>query len=571
MSERFTISKTVSTRAWGEVDQTAMFKRLVEGVDAKTAGAKDAMREMYAVLKTTPSGELAASAAWGAHHEIDDNGTVKLNKSALVATVAELAKAGDDLTPLQREQARQHLLKHYEELELEPPESLSGEMVRVTATVCGEMSVSEIPVSPAVDMEALKEGDEDPLEVVVEIPAGRSKRGWDYLPRALQDIVDVVNAEGLPGYSGHQAPGNVDWEFRTPVTHWVGAIWRDGSAYFRGLIDKAAADLKRWIRGGTVKTVSIWGMPKLAYENGETKVIGYEPLSIDWTPPRRAGMPTQIVAIGEMDSIPALGDGEMDGSLEDLSEALSQAAERKLRVDGTDRWCWIERTYESYVIVSYGGKGVDRKLYKFDYAVDGDKVILGKPVEVELKRVYEPVSSGEMDTGGGEQLTWRELVDQLKTMLDNKEVTLGQVIGEMGLTAQAVAGEMADVKTAMDAAATLAQVREALGVSGEMDVVEAAKTATEAVTAQAQATHDAMVTGMLAEKVKGEMAQDLVKRILLVPVDATKEQVAGEIDKLLADDKIKAALSKLYTDQPVPVGGGGSQQPTSLRTKRQAI
>ncbi len=70
---------------------------------------------------------------------------MKLNKSALVATVAQLAKAGDDLTPLQREQARQHLLKHYEELELEPPESLSGEMVRVTATVCGEMSVSEIP------------------------------------------------------------------------------------------------------------------------------------------------------------------------------------------------------------------------------------------------------------------------------------------------------------------------------------------------------------------------------------------------------------------------------------------
>jgi len=104
-----------------------------------------------------------------------------------------------------------------------------------------------------------------------------------------------------------------------------------------------------------------------------------------------------------------------------------------------------------------------------------------------------------------------------------------------------------------------------------MDVVQAAKTAAEAVTAQAQATHDAMVTGVLTEKVKGEMAQDLVRRILTVPAGATKEQVAGEIDKLLADDKIKAALSKLYTDQPVPVGGGGSQQPTSLRTKRQAI
>ena len=80
-----------------------------------------------------------------------------------------------------------------------------------------------------------------------------------------------------------------------------------------------------------------------------------------------------------------------------------------------------------------------------------------------------------------------------------------------------------------------------------------------------------MVTGVLTEKVKGEMAQDLVRRILVVPVGATKEQVAGEIDKLLGDDKIKAALSKLYTDQPVPMSNGGTQQSTSLRTKRQAI
>jgi len=86
-----------------------------------------------------------------------------------------------------------------------------------------------------------------------------------------------------------------------------------------------------------------------------------------------------------------------------------------------------------------------------------------------------------------------------------------------------------------------------------------AKTAAEAVTAQTQATHDAMVDEVVAEKVKGEMAQDLVKRILLVPVDATKEEVAGEIDKLLADDKIKTALSKLYTDGPVPKGGSGSE------------
>lgn len=569
MADKFVLSKTVSTRSWDDVDRKSLFQLLRDGLKNSIDGVREAIADVYAVLKAEPSGELSEDDVWGAHHEIDDDGNVKLNKAALVAAVGELAKAKDALTPIQREQARQHLLRHYQELEEEPPESLQGEMSRVSARLTGEMAVSEIPVSPAVNMDALKEGDDDPLEVVVAIPAGRSKRGWDYLPRALQDIVDVVNAEGLPGYEGHQDQDRVDWEFRTPVTHWVGAKWRDGVAYFRGLIDKAASDLKRWIRGGTIKTVSIWGVPKLAYENGETKVIGYEPLSIDWTPPRRAGMPTQIVAIGEMDTITFRG--EMDGSLEELIEELRMAAAQKLDADGESSWCFVERTYESYVIVSLGKRGGEQKFYKVDYAKDGDKVVLGEPVEVERKWVYEPIS-GEMDSGGEQIVTWKELIAQLKGMLDKKEVTLGQVIGEMGLTAQLVAGEMADVKTAFDAADTLNKVKEALGVSGEMDVVAVAKASAEAAAAKAKAAHDAMVSEALAEKVKGEMAQDLVRRMLVVPTGATKEQVAGEIDKLLGDEKLKAALSKLYTDQPVPTGGsGGPQQPTGLRTKRQAI
>ena len=532
MGKKFVLSKTVSNRAWGKVDTGAMFKRLVEGLTDGIDGAREAINEVYAVLKAAPNGELAEADAWGPHHEIADDGTVKLNKSALTATVAELAKA--DLTSIQKARAKEHLLKHYEELEISPPESLSGEMARIAAALTGEMAVSEIPVSPAVNLDALKADDDDPLEVVVAIPAGKSKRGWDYLPRALQDIVDVVNAEGLPGYEGHQSQANIDWEFRTPVTHWVGGIWREGVAYFRGLIDKGAADLKRWIRGGTIKTVSIWGTPQLAYENGETKVIGYEPLSIDWTPPRRAGMPTQIVAMGEMDSIR----GEMDGSLEDLIEELRLAAAKKLDVDGKERWCYVERTYENYVIVSLSTLS-DHRYYKIDFAVDGDKVVLGDAVEVELKRTYEPVDSGEMDNGGGSTMTWKELVAQLKAKLDSKEATLGQIFGEMGINAQAVAGEMSEVKAAMDASATLTKVREALGISGEMDVVASAKAAAEAVAAKVKAEHAAMVSEVLKEKVKGEMAQELVSRMLQVPENATKEQVVGEIDRLLADEKVK--------------------------------
>ncbi len=450
-----------------------------------------------------------------------------------------------------------------------------GEAAPIAGYVCGEMAVSEIPLNPNIDVAALKAGDPEPLETVVAVPAAKSKRGWRYTSESLKNIVDATMAQGLPGFLGHQKPENVESEFPTPVTHWVGAKFDDnaevkdakgeivgkGIAYFRGVVDQAANDLKRWIKAGTIKTVSIFGVPKLQQVGGETYVVGYQPLSIDWTPLGRAGMPTAIVALGEMDD-PA---GELDGSHEELRDAIRAAARATLGDSA-----WVRRVYDSYAIIEEETKTEGVKLWRIPYGVVDDKVQLGAKTEVQEVKNYVPVT-GEIDTGGGEKLTWKELIAQLKPMLDSKEVTLGQVIGEMGLTAQVVAGEMADVKTAMDAAATLAQVREALGVSGEMDVVQAAKTAAEAVTAQAQATHDAMVTGVLTEKVKGEMAQDLVRRILVVPVGATKEQVAGEIDKLLGDDKIKAALSKLYTDQPVPMSNGGTQQSTSLRTKRQAI
>ena len=451
-----------------------------------------------------------------------------------------------------------------------------GEAAPIAGYVCGEMAVSEIPLNPNIDVAVLKAGDPEPLETVVAVPATKSRRGWRYTSESLKNIVDATMTQGLPGFLGHQKPENVESEFPTPVTHWVGAKFDDnaeiknakgeivgkGIAYFRGVVDQAANDLKRWIKAGTIKTVSIFGVPKLQQVGGETYVVGYQPLSIDWTPLGRAGMPTAIVALGEMDD-PA---GELDGSHEELRDAIRAAARATLGDSA-----WVRRVYDSYAIIEEETKTEGVKLWRIPYGVVDDKVQLGAKTEVQEVKNYVPVT-GEIDTGGGEQLTWRELVGQLKTMLDNKEVTLGQVIGEMGLTAQAVAGEMADVKTAMDAAATLAQVREALGVSGEMDVVEVAKTAAEAVTAQAQATHDAMVTGVLAEKVKGEMAQDLVRRMLQVPENATKEQVAGEIDKLLADEAVKGALSKLHIDQPVIRGlGGGDDGPKNLRVKRQQI
>lgn len=338
------------------------------------------------------------------------------------------------------------------------------EIAYLRAGVSGEIRPEDIPLAAGVDLTALKAGDEDPVEVVVEVPAGRSKRGWNYRPAAIQAIVRHVQEKTLSGFLGHQKPEDVDSEFKPPVTHWVGAVWKDGKGYFRGVVDAAAKDLKRWIKAKRINQVSIFGLPKLVKAAGETDVVDYMPLSMDWTPLDRAGMPTRIVAIGEMDQI----------------------------------------------------------------------------------------------IGGVETVTYQEMLAMLKKMLANKEITLGQLAGEMGWTAPALAGEL-DAKWLQETknnSEMLEKVREALGITGEMDLLARAKEAAGALEEKKKAGQAELVDQVIKEKVSGEFAQSLVKKMLVVPEGATKEQLAGEIDKLLNDQTLKDALSKLHIDRPAYTGTG---------------
>lgn len=487
MPEKFTITDTVSTADWGSVDKSRIWRMLKAGLEEEVEGIAAAVREVYAVVKAAVNKDLTQADCWGPHHEIRDDGRIVLNRAGLIAAAAALAGARSEpnLTPQQKRQAARHLLRHYRELELEPPESLTeavGEISAVQAIISGEMRVEDVPLAPWADLEALKAGDTEPMEVVVEIPAGKSKRGWNYRPEALQKIVGEVMNQGLPGFLGHQKPEDVEHQFPTPVTHWVGALWKDGKAYFRGVVDKAAADLKRWIKAKTIRTVSIFGVPKLQQVGGETHVVDYRPLSIDWTPLGRAGMPTSIVAIGEMDEI--------------------------------------------------------------------------------------------LNGGGQKHMSWKEHVTKLKEMLASKEVTVGQVAGEMGWKAQDIAGEIDAewLKEVTGAVETLGKVKEALGVTGEMDVLQVVQDAKKALDEKAMADREKLIDEVLKEKVAGEMAQALVKKMLQAPESATKEQIAGEIDKLLADETIKTAISKFYVDKPPIIGSGNdNKETTTLRVKRQAI
>ena len=353
---------------------------------------------------------------------------------------------------------------------------INGEMDSVNA-ILSSMKPSDIPLASGVDIEALKATDNDPLEVVVEIPATKSKRGWNYTPQSLKDIVDYTNQNTLNGFLGHQKPENVSTEFVPPVTHWIGAEMKGDKAYFRGLVDADATSLKRWLRTKRIKEVSIFGYPKLKKgAKGEMNVIGYNPLSIDWTPLHRPGMPTSIVAM-EMDNPEIIGGEQLDGSFETLKNDLRQALKEKYNAEINGVYIWVQsiRYDNNTAVFEYEAKNF-RKLYSIPFSIVENKLQLGEATEVVKKIVYE--LAGEME---GKCMEFNELAKNVKGLLQTGKITYSDVVTGLGLTPEVVAGEMEEIKAPMDAKDILEKVKETLGVSGEMDVVEYAKKAHEAI------------------------------------------------------------------------------------------
>lgn len=301
----------VSGRSWGDVNNTALRQRLTKALDDEESGASQAVREVYAVIKGDgPLDQNPSGRWWGPHHEVTSDGEVVLNRAGLGAAAAALAggRAEPDLSTEERARAQRHLAAHYNTNDIPLPEGFSGSAgeMHILAGSVGEMSPDEIPLSTAFsesNRQALLKGDDDPMEVVIEVSPGKSSRGWHYTPQALQKMVAHVNAKTLAGIKGHQRDEDVSNQFVDPATHWIGAVWKDDKAYFRGLIDKSAPDLKRWIRAKRITQPSIFTRPVLSRVNGETHVVDLEPLGIDWAPLDRAGMPSARVVWGEMDVI----------------------------------------------------------------------------------------------------------------------------------------------------------------------------------------------------------------------------------------------------------------------------
>lgn len=382
-------------------------------------------------------------------------------------------------------------------------------------TTISNKAIDFVPVANGVNLETLKEGDSDPLEVIVEIPATKSKRGWNYKPEALKDIVNYVNTETLNGYLGHQKSENVDTEFPDIQTHWIGGKWDESSnnAYFRGLIDKDATKLKRWIKNKRIKQVSIFGMPKLSKDSkGNVDVIGYKPLSIDWTPLNRAGMPTNIISTnGEM-SIDYFG--ELDNIDTKFKDTTTKVLDK------------IKNDYKDIKVLSENEDNIEI-LYKDDSG------------NFQTKKInYDTIND---NNGGVDEVDKKEVLKNLKIQYVEGTISDKDINDIIGLTK----------KTIIDS-----DIANEVGEMTALEVKEAKTARKDNIENSKRDKQDKIIDEVIKAKITGEQAQALIKDIFITN-SIDKEVISGELDELVKKDNVKKMINNL-SDVSNPSNTGSS-------------
>lgn len=374
-------------------------------------------------------------------------------------------------------------------------------------TTLSEKSIDFVPVSQHVDIEALKAGDTEPLEVVVEVPASTSKRGWYYTEKAIKDIVDKVNKDTLNGFLGHQKPDNVDTEFPDIQTHWIGAKFDEAKkvGYFRGVIDPDAKKLKRWVRSKRIKQVSIFGQPELSKDSsGKISVTGYKAMSIDWTPLDRCGMPTRIVASGEM-SIDSFV-GEFEGT--DVTSSNDE--EQKINTFISS----IKQNYTGFKVLE-----VDKNKNNITIAFkDSDNTYKTKNLK------YDNINQ-EGSKGGDVSVEKSEILKNLRIKYLEGDISDSDLSEILKLTNKSIIGN--------------AIVEEI----GEM-TVEDIKNGKDAVNTLNLKNKDEIFNAVVKELVTGEQAQKFISETFKTN-EVEKDKIKAEMENYLKLESISNVLNTM--------------------------
>lgn len=400
--------------------------------------------------------------------------------------------------------------------------------------------ITKIPLNPMATPEMIEElkHEKEPLDCVFIIDYQFSKSGVEYLDSAYESIANrILTAKTfVPCGYGHQSQDKVKYEGRDLYGTVIGALLDTAAKkiYYRIIPDKGdhAEKIRRWLKNKQIGAVSIWGFPTYT-DYTKMVVADYNLLSVDFVPPFTEGQHNELVA-GQMNTI---GHNE-------LNDKLYAALQEKY-----NNYLYTKDVYDDFLITEY-----KKDYYKIPYSIENDTVTLGTAEKVRRIVKYERMEDA-MDLT---QVTNDELLKEMGRRTRGGLLSAEKAAGEMGLhledtqklhTIEAQAKELTDLKAA----------------AGEMsltDAVSIAKQAKEAEKRTAeQKAFGEMVDAVKAEKgllkdgkPAGEMAV-MVDKFCHFEVGMTREQVAGEMARVINDADINAMIQAKAGAAPVGVVG----------------
>lgn len=417
--------------------------------------------------------------------------------------------------------------------ELNTMELARGEMLTDKKTI--DDLRARIPLNPLATPEMIQElKGADPVDCIFEVDYREGSNGI-YNDSAFESIEKQIREADpfIPAGYGHQAQEAVQYEGRDIYGSVIGALLdtATGKMYYRIIADKGddAEKIRRWLKNKQIGAVSIWGVP--TYSETGAEIIDYDLFSVDFVPPHREGQKNKAY-IGEMEKS-ELGHNELD-------TLLQRALMQKYR-----DYVFRSEVYDSYFIAEYGDD-----FYKIPYKVKDDKVVLGTAVKVHRIIKYEPME-GAMET-----MTNDALLAEIKARTGDGRLSAEKVAGEMGVKLENPKA-MEALENAKKELDKFNEAAKSLGLTLD-EIIQNAKKSKEAEKqAKEKAEFDKTVEAVEAEKgltkdgkATGEMA-NVVRKFARLKVGMTKEQIAGEMDRVINDPDIQKVFGGKYASTPV--------------------
>ena len=197
------------------------------------------------------------------------------------------------------EDAREIELTDEEKAIIGIAESNGGPPVSLSSVTISEFKGKPpmIPVAPGVDMDALTDGDDDPMFVTLPVGARNAVSGnglvWD--DSLVTSVLEQINGKRPSGIMGHIREGEESTAFPMPVVHWIGAQLLGDLLWAKGyVVPGPAREFVRRMKalGGKIAT-SIYGSGKKVPIDGDDTKYRVEQFNleqVDLAPWERAAL-----------------------------------------------------------------------------------------------------------------------------------------------------------------------------------------------------------------------------------------------------------------------------------------